>query len=465
MTEPKPHIQMTRFMPRGSFKAAFVALIAIALSVLLYFVLPFDSDVNKGLALLLFVAILWFSEVVHISVTALMIPIIAVVLGFDGMSTKQALSNFSDPVIFIFFGGFALATALHMQKLDRKIAFYLVSLARGNMLVASLLIFAVTAFLSMWISNTATAAMMLPLALGVMSHLDRANHRNSYVFVLLGVAYSASIGGLGTLVGSPPNAITARELGMDFAAWMKIGLPMMLIMMPIMIFTLWIVFRPNFKGEAGKIEDQEAVEWTPIRIVTALLFAFIALCWIFSSKITQLLGTTSTDSLIAIFAAVMVVVLGCARWQDVVDNTDWGVLLLFGGGIALSKVMQVSGASEVLGQMVADTFGGANPLLVIFIVCIFIIILTEFTSNTASAALLVPVFAGVATQMNLPPEVLVLVIGIGASCAFMMPVATPPNAIVFGSGLIRQREMIRAGLVLNVLSIVVISLFVYFFIY
>lgn len=349
MTEPKPHIQMTRFMPRGSLKAAGTALIAIVLAFLLYLVLPFESDVNKGLALLLFVAILWFSEVVHISVTALMIPIIAVVMGFDGMNTKQALSNFSDPVIFIFFGGFALATALHMQKLDRKIAFYLVSLARGNMLVASLLIFAVTAFMSMWISNTATAAMMLPLALGVMSHLDRANHRNSYVFVLLGVAYSASIGGLGTLVGSPPNAITARELGMDFAAWMKIGFPMMLLLMPIMIFTLWIVFRPNFKGEAGEMGEQEVVEWTPARVVTALLFAFTALCWIFSSKITQLLGTTSTDSLIAIFAAVMVVVLGCARWQDVVDNTDWGVLLLFGGGITLSKVMQVSGASEVLG--------------------------------------------------------------------------------------------------------------------
>lgn len=464
MTEPKPHIQMTRFMPRGSLKAAGTALIAIVLAFLLYLVLPFESDVNKGLALLLFVAILWFSEVVHISVTALMIPIIAVVMGFDGMNTKQALSNFSDPVIFIFFGGFALATALHMQKLDRKIAFYLVSLARGNMLVASLLIFAVTAFMSMWISNTATAAMMLPLALGVMSHLDRANHRNSYVFVLLGVAYSASIGGLGTLVGSPPNAITARELGMDFAAWMKIGFPMMLLLMPIMIFTLWIVFRPNFKGEAGEMGEQEVVEWTPARVVTALLFAFTALCWIFSSKITQLLGTTSTDSLIAIFAAVMVVVLGCARWQDVVDNTDWGVLLLFGGGITLSQVMQQSGASQVLGQLVADTFGGANPLLVIFVVCIFIIILTEFTSNTASAALLVPVFGGVATQMDLAPEVLVLVIGIGASCAFMLPVATPPNAIVFGSGLIRQREMIRAGMVLNVLCVVAVSLFVYFFV-
>src|SRR5699024_9779620 len=207
MTEPKPHIQMTRFMPRGSFKAAGTALIAIVLSYLLYSILPFDNDVNKGLSLLLFVAILWFSEVVHISVTALMIPIIAVVMGFDGLTTKTALSNFADPVIFIFFGGFALATALHMQKLDRKIAFYLVSLAGGNMLVAALLIFGVTAFMSMWISNTATAAMMLPLALGVMSHLDRVKQRNSYVFVLLGVAYSASIGGLGTLVGSPPNAI------------------------------------------------------------------------------------------------------------------------------------------------------------------------------------------------------------------------------------------------------------------
>ncbi|MDO5667848.1 MAG: DASS family sodium-coupled anion symporter [Alcaligenaceae bacterium] len=465
MTEPQSNLQLTRLMPRGSLKGIVVALIAIVLAYLLYLVLPFDNDVNKGLALLLFIAILWFTEAVHITVTALMVPIIAVLMGFEGMSTKAALSNFADPVIFIFFGGFALATALHMQKLDRKIAFYLVSLSRGNMLLASLLIFAVTAFMSMWISNTATAAMMLPLALGVMSHLDRANHRNSYVFVLLGVAYSASIGGLGTLVGSPPNAIAARELGMDFAAWMKIGLPMMLVLMPIMIFTLWLVFRPNFSGEAGKMAVQEKIEWTPIRIITLVLFVFIALCWIFSSKITQLLGTTSTDSLIALFAAVMVVVLGCASWKDVADNTDWGVLMLFGGGITLSKVMQSSGTSQVLGQLVADTFGGANPLLVIFVVCIFIIILTEFTSNTASAALLVPVFAGVATQMNMPPEVLVLIIGIGASCAFMLPVATPPNAIVFGSGLIRQREMVRAGMVLNVLCVAVVSFYIYLFVY
>ncbi|AVL71465.1 SLC13 family permease [Oligella urethralis] len=464
MTEPQSNQQLTRLMPRGSIKGMAVAVLAFVLAYLLYLFLPFENDVNKGLAVLLFIAILWFTEAVHITVTALMVPIIAVVLGFEGITTKSALSNFADPVIFIFFGGFALATALHIQQLDRKIAYYLLSLSRGNLLLASLMIFAVTAFMSMWISNTATAAMMLPLALGVMSNLDRNTNRNSYVFVLLGVAYSASIGGLGTLVGSPPNAIAARELGMDFAAWMKIGLPMVIILLPLMIYVLWLVFRPNFKGETGSLAIKEDIEWTPIRLVTLVLFVFIALCWIFSSNITALLGTSSTDSLIAIFAAVMVVVLGCASWKDVADNTDWGVLLLFGGGITLSQVMQQSGASQVLGQLVADTFGGAHPLLVIFVICTFIIVLTEFTSNTASAALLVPVFAGVATQMNMPPEVLVLVIGIGASCAFMLPVATPPNAIVFGSGLIHQREMIRAGMVLNVLCVAAVSLFIYFFV-
>ena len=185
MTEPQSNQQLTRLMPRGSIKGMAVAVLAFVLAYLLYLFLPFENDVNKGLAVLLFIAILWFTEAVHITVTALMVPIIAVVLGFEGITTKSALSNFADPVIFIFFGGFALATALHIQQLDRKIAYYLLSLSRGNLLLASLMIFAVTAFMSMWISNTATAAMMLPLALGVMSNLDRNTNRNSYVFVLL----------------------------------------------------------------------------------------------------------------------------------------------------------------------------------------------------------------------------------------------------------------------------------------
>ena len=184
-------------------------------------------NVNKGLALLLFVAIMWFSEAVHITITALMIPVLAIVLGigkfvasndamkFEPFKLSDALSGFANPTIYTFFGGFALASALHVQKLDKKIAIWIISLSRSNLLVASVGICLVTMALSMWISNTATAAMMLPLAVGILSQLDREKDRGTFVFILLGIAYSASIGGLGTIVGSPPNGIAAQELKMD----------------------------------------------------------------------------------------------------------------------------------------------------------------------------------------------------------------------------------------------------------
>ena len=198
--------------PITDFKGLLTTIISAVVCFGIYYILPYSTDANKGIALLLFVAALWFTEAVHITVTALMIPILAVVLGFPDMDIKKAMAGFSDPTIYIFFGGFALATALHMQRLDRKIAVSLLRLSRGNMKVAVLMLFAVTAFLSMWISNTATAAMMLPLAMGMMSHLDQEKERKTYVFVLLGIAYCASIGGLGTVVGSPPNMIAAKAL-------------------------------------------------------------------------------------------------------------------------------------------------------------------------------------------------------------------------------------------------------------
>ena len=159
----------------------------------------------------------------------------------------------------------------------------------------------------------------------------------------------------------------------------------------------------------------------------------------------------------------MVVILGIATWKDIADNTDWGVLMLFGGGLTLSAILKDSGSSLVLGQTLANAFGDASPFLVIVIVAAFIIFLTEFTSNTASAALLVPVFAAIADQMGLPKEILVVVIGIGASCAFMLPVATPPNAIVFGTGHIQQSEMMRVGFILNILCVALVSIFIYLF--
>ncbi|MDO5638926.1 MAG: DASS family sodium-coupled anion symporter [Neisseria sp.] len=446
--------------PITNFRGLFITIIAAIICFGIYFILPYNNDANKGIAVLLFVAILWFTEAVHITVTALMVPILAVLIGIPEMDTKKALASFADPIIYIFFGGFALATALHMQRLDRKIAIWLLSLSRGNMKVAVLSLFGVTAFLSMWISNTATAAMMLPLAMGMMDHIDKKKDRKTYVFVLLGIAYCASIGGLGTIVGSPPNAIAAKALDLDFAGWMKLGLPMMLLILPLMLFTLYVVLRPNL-NERVELKAEE-IPWTLHRVIALLIFLFAAVSWIFSSKIQAAFGISSPDTVIALIAAVAVVVFGVARWKEVARNTDWGVLMLFGGGITLSSMLQMSGASLALGQQLATAFVLAHPLVVILAVATFIIFLTEFTSNTASAALLVPIFASIATQMGLPKEVLVFVIGIGASCAFMLPVATPPNAIVFGTGLIEQKEMMRTGMLLNILCILLVGFWAYF---
>lgn len=447
-------------LPITNFKGLLITIIAAIVSFLIYQILPYETNANKGIAVLIFVAILWFTEAVHITVTALMIPVLAAIIGIPEMDTKKALAGFADPIIYIFFGGFALATALHMQRLDRKIALWLISLSGGNMKIAVLAIFSVTAFLSMWISNTATAAMMLPLALGMMDHLDREKDRKTFIFVLLGIAYCASIGGLGTVVGSPPNAIAAKALDLDFAGWMKMGLPMMLLILPLMLISLFVILRPNL-NEKVTVTNEE-IPWTLHRVLAMLIFVGAVVAWISGDKIKAAFGISNPDTVVALIAAIAVVVFGVARWKEIARNTDWGVLMLFGGGIALSSLLQKSGASLALGQQIATTFVLAHPLIVILAVAAFIIFLTEFTSNTASAALLVPIFASIATQMGLPKEVLVFVIGIGASCAFMLPVATPPNAIVFGTGLIQQREMMRTGMLLNILCIFLVGFWAYF---
>ncbi|WP_040977194.1 DASS family sodium-coupled anion symporter [Necropsobacter massiliensis] len=451
----------------ASNKSAIIFLVDIVLFIILLNVLPFDPKANKGLALLVFIAVLWLTEALHVTVTALLVPLLAIGLGL--VATKDALVAFADPTIFLFFGGFALATALHIQRLDRMIANKIMALAKGKLFVAVIYLFSITAFLSMWMSNTATAAMMLPLAMGILSQIDKTRNHNTYVFVLLGIAYSASIGGMGTLVGSPPNAIVASQLKLTFSDWLWYGLPVAIILMPVMIGTLYLVFKPklNIRFE----QSFEKIEMTKPRIITLVIFAIIAACWVFSSQInpllSSLLGMTkkigSFDSVVALLAAVVICVTGVASWKQLQENTDWGVLMLFGGGLTLSAVLRDSGASKILADGIVFMIEGGHFYLIGLLVAAFIIFLTEFTSNTASAALLVPIFISIAQSLGMPELGLALIIGLGASCAFMLPVATPPNAIVFGTGEVRQREMVRAGVVLNILCVLVIATTAYLF--
>ncbi|KIP78251.1 Anion transporter [Vibrio harveyi] len=432
----------------------------VLLFAILFNTLPFEPQVVTGLCILIFVAVLWLTEAIHVSITALLIPLLAVFLGV--FNTQAALNNFSNSIIFLFLGGFALAAALHKQKLDQSIADKVLLIARGKMSVAVFMLFGVSAGLSMWISNTATTAMMLPLVLGVMSKLDAKKSHRTYLFVLLGIAYSASIGGIATLVGSPPNAIAAAEVGLNFTEWMELGLPISLILMPIAILVLYTMTKPDLSHTFEL--DHQPVEWTNGKKITLAIFLLTVTFWIFSKPINAMLGGFAKfDTLVAIGAILLLGASRAVEWKDIEKTTDWGVLILFGGGICLSNVLKATGTSVFLANGLAGFLEQAGVLLTILSVVAFVVFLTEFASNTASAALLVPVFATIAEALGLSPVILSALIAVAASCAFMLPVATPPNAIVFATGHIKQKEMMRIGMVLNVACIGALTLFAWLF--
>lgn len=432
----------------------------IVLFVLLLNLLPFDEPITKGLSILIFVAVLWLTEAIHISITALLVPILAVSLNV--FNTTVAFESFAHPIIFLFLGGFALASALHKQGLDQAIAGHVLALAKGKLSIALLLLFAVTAILSMWISNTATAAMMLPLTIGMLYQVRDEHDKRLWIFTLLGVAYCANIGGIATLVGSPPNAIAAAVTGLTFSQWLIKALPLTLLLLPAAIGTLYLIFKPDLSHSVRY--KQEKTQWNYHKKATIGIFLFAVVFWIFSSPINALLGGFSSfDTLVAMSALIALVVSGAVGWKDIEKSTDWGVLILFGGGLCLSAILKETGTSLFLAQNLSNWLGGVSPFMVILVIVAFVVFLTELASNTASAALLIPVFAAVAPALGLDPVILAALIAVSASCAFMLPVATPPNALVFATGHIPQKAMMTAGVILNLSCIVLISIYSWLF--
>ncbi len=415
-----------------------------------------SHQVAIGLGILACIAFLWLSEAMSLAGTALLIPLLATILGVSDI--KTALLPFADPLIFMFFGGFALASALSYQKIDLWIAQKIIGWGRGRFLPVAILLFSFTAFQSMWMSNTATTVMMLPIAIGIIHKAQLVGDKNrNAVFLLLGIAYAASIGGLGTIIGTPANGIAAAKLHISFAQWNAIGIPSVLILLPIMIIILKTVCRP-VAGLHIEIDDQPfAFNWH--RIATLVIFSLTVLSWVFGSWISNRLGIkTSIDTVIALSAVFLLLYFRVVRWRDIDEGTDWGVLILFGGGLSLSEVLSQTGASLYLARMVSSGVSAWPLLAILFAIIAFVIISGELASNTASAALLIPIFYAVSSELGFMPISLVLPIALASSCSFMLPVGTPPNAIVFSTGLVTQRDMLKNGVFLNLacLSVIVI---------
>ena len=430
----------------------------------------------------LLMAIWWATEAVPIAVTALLPLVFFPLLGIANID--GAAAPFANKVIFLFLGGFVIALAMQRWNLHHRIALTVLQHTgrSGRTLVGGFML--ACALLSMWVSNTSTTMMMLPIAISVIEVINRSvpaqtdKSRNDFrLALLLGVAYAASIGGLATLVGSPPNAMMAaflREsyaIEVDFAHWLLVGLPLAAVLLPLTWLILTrVLFRVNFTTSAEGKELLKKMKVDLGRISSpekrvAAVFLAVALSWIFRPFLAGLPGLSMLDdSGIAMAGAVALFLVPSGdkadpmllRWRHV-EKLPWNILLLFGGGLALAAAVTDTGLALWLGDNLKGLATLPVPLLVL-IVTTMIVFLTELTSNTATAATFLPVVAAVAVQAGVDPLVLAVPVTLAASCAFMLPVATPPNAIVFGSGLFSIPDMAKAGIALNLVAIVLISL-------
>lgn len=458
----------------------------------------FNHTAKATLSLMTWMAIWWLTEATDIRVTALL-PIALFPL-FGVTTIKAATAPYASHIIFLFLGGFIIAIAIQRWNLDKRIALGILknignspSRIVGGFMIA-------TAFLSAFISNTATTAMMLPIGLSVISLLlmkensgntiDSTQKQRFGTCIMLSIAYSASIGGIATIIGTAPNLFvvsfakdvisTEYQQDISFLEWAKIGTPIAMILLPVcwwlltkLIYKVDLI-KLNHSSESLKIESHALGPLTYQEKIVLFVFMLAILLWLsrtflqtieipFNGKnYTPLSGLT--DSSIAIFSAILLFLIPAKNtsnnfildWKDLKD-LPWGILILLGGGLSLAAAVKANGVTEFIGAQ-ATVLSFMPPFLILLIIIGTVIFLTELTSNTATTATLVPVLAAIAPSFDIHPYALIIPAAIAASCAFMLPIATPPNAIVFGSGHISMQEMRKSGFKLNLLCLLILTL-------
>jgi len=465
----------------------------LALIVLLFFDLDPDNPlVGRTAAAAILMAVWWITEAIPIPATAL-IPVAAFpLLGI--MKGKAVAATYFNHVIFLFIGGFIMALALQRWNLHRRIALRIIMLIGSSPRRILLGFMVATALLSMWISNTATTMMMVPIALAIILKLrewDQSTELNQFsIGLLIGIAYSASIGGIATLIGTPPNLSFARIFGIyfpdapeiSFATWFSFGLPLTAIFLSVawVVLTLLFIRRP-MKLTAPKLFRSEYAKLGKITYEEKAvlgLFLLMAALWLFRQDInlggmilpgwSSLWATPSfiDDGTVAISIAMILFIIPSKKekgrlmdWETAA-KLKWGIVLLFGGGFALAAGFKESGLSV----WIAEHLVGLSDIAPVFLIastCTMITFLTELTSNTATSEMVLPLLGSLATAIETNPLLLMIPATLSASCAFMLPVATPPNAIVFGSGEIKMWDMVKAGIIMNLIGIILITIMIY----
>ncbi|MEX1256001.1 MAG: DASS family sodium-coupled anion symporter [Gemmatimonadota bacterium] len=472
----------------GGRTAARVGLFLGPVSLLATLIVPAPGGMSDtawkvaGVGLLM--AIWWVTEAIPLAVTAL-VPI--VLFPLERVSTVEAAAApFANPVIFLFMGGFMLAQAMQRWNLHRRLAFSIIGVTgtAPRRLIGGFM--AASGFLSMWVSNTAVAVMMLPIGVSViqvvLGESDRPGEAESRmeesgfaVALLLGIAYGASIGGIATLIGTPPNALLAgflsQELGIEigFGRWLVVGLPLSIIFLPLAWIALTRVaifvdpHGPELNPQILRSFRDSLGPRSPAETRVAWVFGITAVAWVIRPLIERAIPGLS-DTGIAIAAMISLFLIPSGRGgRDGVLNWEWAkripwdILLLFGGGLSLAGAIGSSGLAEWIGGSL-EAARVVPTLGLMFLVTVLLVFLTELTSNTATAAAFIPILAGLAASLGTDPLYLTIPATLAASCAFMLPVATPPNAIVFGSTFIRMGHMVRAGIYLNVIACILIPL-------
>ncbi|MBN2071656.1 MAG: DASS family sodium-coupled anion symporter [Candidatus Krumholzibacteriota bacterium] len=464
-----------------------------AMILLLLFARPggMSPEALKVASVVILMAIWWITEAVPLAATALLPVALFPALGI--MKASEATSPYANHLIFLFLGGFFIAVTMEKWNLHKRIALYTIRVVGTSPARIILGFMVASAFLSMWISNTATTMMMVPIGLAVIAQaaeniqaegikgIDTSPTRFRFgTSLMLGIAYASSIGGVGTLIGTPPNVFLAGfventwGVQISFLQWMTLGVPLAIIMVILTwVYLTKIVFplemkeipggKPFIDAEIARLGRMSGAEGKIL-----LVFLLVAASWIARGFVKTGFFHSISDSTIAVIGALLLFVIPAdfRRGDFLLDwktalKVPWGVIILFGGGLSLANGFKVSGLDRWIGGQLV-ILDSSNYILLISIIVLVTVFLTEITSNTATSAMLIPIVASIAVAMSIHPYGPIIAVGISASYAFMLPVATPPNAIVFGSRQVTVPQMARAGFFLNILSWIIITLFITF---